>query len=137
MPTSNEMFEFVTRHKIRFASSKGELSGEQLWDVPLLSNDGFNLDNIAKEANRRLKLLTEESFVNTGRTLAHEKAELTLEVVKYVIATKLAEEEAAKNRADNRAKKEKLLRILAEKQEGKLSELSEKEIQKQINALET
>lgn len=35
----------------------------------------------------------------------------------------------------NRAEKEKLLTILAEKQDGKLSELSEKELRKRIEAL--
>ena len=49
----------------------------------------------------------------------------------------MAEEETAKKRAENRVEKEKLLGILAEKQAGKLSELSEKELQKRINALET
>lgn len=50
---------------------------------------------------------------------------------------KLNEEAAAKKRADNRVEKEKLLQILAEKQAGQLSALSEKEIQKRIAALDT
>lgn len=134
---NNNLFENATRNKIRFASARGDLSVEQLWDVPLRSRDGFDLDAVAKEANRRLKALTEESFVSTERTPAHEKAEATLEIVKHVIAVKLDDEAAAKKRADNRVEKEKLLRILAEKQDGKLSDLSEREIQKRINALET
>lgn len=131
------MFEYATRNKVRFTSTRGELTVEMLWDVPLRSKDGFDLDAVAKTANKSLKALTEESFVSTERTPAHEKAELTLEIVKHVIQVKLAEEVAAKKRADNRVEKEKLLRILAEKQEGKLSELTEKELQKRINALET
>ncbi len=131
------MFEYATRNKIRFSSLRGELSVEQLWDVPLRSKDGFDLDAVAKSANKSLKALTEESFVSTERTPAHERAETTLELVKHVIGVRLAEEAAAKRRADNRVEREKLLRILAEKQEGKLSELTEKEIQKRINALET
>jgi len=135
MQTSN-MFETATRNKIRFTSARGELSVEQLWDVPLRSRDGFDLDAVAKGANKALKALTEESFVSSERTPAHAKAELTLEIVKHVIQVKLAEEETARKRADNRVEKEKLLAILAEKQAGKLSELSEREIQKRINALD-
>lgn len=133
---TSTMFETATRTKIRFTSTRGELSVENLWDVPLRSRDGFDLDAIAKSANKALKALTEESFVSTERTPAHAKAELTLELVKYVISVKLAEEETAKKRAENKVEREKLLAILAEKQAGKLSELSEREIQKRINALD-
>ena len=135
--TNTNIFEIVTRAKIRFPSTRGELSVEQLWDVPLLSKDNFDLDTIAKEANRRLKALTEESFVRTERTAAHDRAETTLAVVKHIIAVKIEEEETAKKRAENRVKKARLLEILAEKEDGKLSELSVKELQKQIAALDT
>lgn len=137
MQTSN-MFEIATRQKLRFASSRGELTAEQLWDVPLRARTGddFNLDSVAKAANKVLKGLTEESFVSTERTPAVAKAETALELIKYVIATKLDEEKAAAKRAENKVEREKLLAILAEKQAGKLSELSEKEIQRRINALD-
>lgn len=59
----------------------------------------------------------------------------TLELVKLVIATKLDEEAAAKTRAVNKTEREKLLKILAEKQEGKLSSLSEAELRRRIEAL--
>jgi hypothetical protein len=133
---TNTMFETATRVKIRFTSVRGELSVEQLWDVPLRSRDGFNLDAVAKAANAAKLAITEESFVSTERTPAHDKAELTLELVKYVIQVKLSEEATAKKRAENKVEREKLLAILAEKQAGKLSELSEKEIQRRINALD-
>ena len=130
------MYEYAARHKLRFLSTKGELTVEQLWDVPLRSKDDFNLDSIAKTANSALKRLSEESFVQPVRTQAHEKAEFALALVKHVIEVKLDEEKAAKMRAENRVEREKLLKILAEKQEGKLSELTERELQKRINALE-
>ena len=61
---------------------------------------------------------------------------MTFDLVKHVIDVKLTEEKAAKDRAANRAKKEKLLGILAEKQDGALSALSVEELQKQIAELE-
>ena len=133
----NNIFEYATRNKLRFTSVKGELSIEQLWDVPLRSSDGFNLDAIARAANRYFKEATEESFVSTTRTPAQTRLEATLETVKYVIAAKLSDEVAAKRQADNRIEREKLLKILAEKQDGKLSDLSEKELQRRIAALES
>lgn len=130
-----DYFEYATRNKLRFVSSRGELTVEQLWDAPLRSKDDFNLDMIARAAGRALKALTEESYVETKRTPAHLKAETTLNLVKYIIESKLEEESMAKKRSENKVEKEKLLAILAEKQNGKLSELSEKELQKRIAAL--
>ena len=75
---------------------------------------------MAKAANKAWKDISEESFVETAKTPEHARREAALEVVKYVIDTKLAEEEIAKKRADNKVEKEKLLAILAEKQDGKL-----------------
>lgn len=129
------IFENATRNKLRFASIRGDLSVEQLWDVPLRSRDGFDLNAIAKTASARLKE-TEENFVETTKTSEHARRETTMEVVKHVITTKLAEEAAATARAAKKQEKEKLLAILAEKQDGKLSELSERELQRRIAALE-
>lgn len=129
------IFEYATRNKLRFDSTRGPLSPEQLWDVPLRSSDGFNLDAIAKGANKVFKDATEESFVATERTPATYRLEMALEVVKRVIEVKLDDEKTAKKRAENKKERERLLEILAEKQDGKLSELSEKELQKRIAAL--
>ena len=129
------IFEYAARSKIRFLSTKGELTVEQLWDVPLRSRDDFNLNAVAKAANKAWKDISEESFVETTKTPEHVRRETALEIAKYVIDTKLAEENLAKLRADNKIEKEKLLEILAEKQDGKLSELSEKELRRRIAAL--
>jgi hypothetical protein len=131
-----DIFEYTTRYKLRFTSVRGELSVEQLWDVPLRSRDGFDLDAVAKTANKALKDISEESFVETKQTPELAKRATILNVVKHVIEAKLADEAAADQRAKNKIEKEKLLAILAEKQAGKLSELSEKEIQRRIAALE-
>ena len=133
---ATNIFEYAARSKIRFQSARGELTVEQLWDVPLRSRDDFNLNAVAKAANKAWKDISEESFVETAKTPEHVRRETALEVVKHVIDAKLLEEEVAKKRADNKIEKEKLLAILAEKQAGKLSELSEKELQRRIAALD-
>jgi hypothetical protein len=129
-------FEYATRNKIRFASSKGALTTEQLWDVPLRSKDEFNLNAVAKVASVALKQAEEDNFVDQDRRLRNDPLSVAFEVVRHVIKIKLEEEEAAKKRVQNRQEKEKLLAILAEKQAGKLSELSESDLQRRIAALE-
>lgn len=130
------MFAYATRSKLRFVTPRGELSVEQLWDVPLRSKDDFNLNTVAKAASKALKDATEESFVETTKTVLHIRLEAALDIVKHVIEVKLNEEAAARKRAENKLEKEKLLAILAEKQDGKLSALSENELKKRIAALD-
>jgi hypothetical protein len=132
---TTNIFEYATRNKLRFISSRGELTTEQLWDVPLRSSDGFNLNAVAKAANDAVKLTNEENFVEATRTVAHSRIETGLDVVKHVIGVKLADEAAVKKRTENKIKREKLLTVLAEKQDGKLSEMSERELKKQIAEL--
>lgn len=133
---TTNIFEYASRNKLRFASTKGELTVEQLWDVPLRSTDGFNLNAVAKTVNEAVKAVNEENFVETTRTKAHTRLETAFEVVKHVIDVKLADEDAAKRRAENKSKKETLLAALAEKQAGKLSAMSEAALKKQIAELE-
>ncbi len=135
--TTKNIFEYASRNKLRFASTRGELTAEQLWDVPLRSKDDFNLNAVAKVANEAVKAAGEESFIETVRTTANTNAEVILDVVKRVIEIKLADENATKTRAENRIKKERLVAVLAEKQDGKLSKLSEQELKKQIAELES
>ena len=104
--------------------------------VPLRSTDGFNLNTVAKTVSQAAKVLNEENFVETTRTTAHTRTETALEVVKHVIEVKLAEEAAAKKRTENKLRREKLLAVLADKQDGKLSEMSERELKKQIAELD-
>ena len=121
--TSN-LFEYATRNKLRFASTKGELNIEQLWDIPLRSKDDFNLNTIAKAASKAWKEISEESFVESSKTPEYTKREMALETVKFIIEMKLLEEDTALIRTNKRLEKEKLLKILAEKQDGKLSDLT-------------
>lgn len=132
----NNIFEYATRNKLRFPSIRGELTVEQLWDVPLRARDDFNLNSIAKNVNKAFKDVSEENFVETSKTVEHTRREAALETVKYVIETKIAEEKAAATRAEKRQEKEKLLSILAEKQAGKLSEMSENELKTRIAELD-
>jgi hypothetical protein len=134
---TTNIFEYASRNKLRFTSLRGVLTVEQLWDVPLRSTDGFNLNAVARAANEAVKAANEENFVGpTARTTAQVQLESALEIVKYVIDVKLADEAAAKKRVENKAKREKLLVALQEKEDGKLSEMSVRELKRQIAELE-
>ena len=129
------IFEQATRRAIRFESTKGDLSVEQLWNLPLQSRNQFDLDTVAKTVNRQLNAVTEESFVSVRENPAKETLSLKLEIVKHIISVKLQEAEEARNRANKASEKEKLLRLLDEKQNEALRALTPEEIQERLKAL--
>lgn len=130
------LFQLASRQKFRFQSVKGELTVEQLWDLPLQSRSGFDLDTIAKLVNSDLKRVTEDSFVTTARANPGKvQLEQKLELVKVIIAQRLADNEAANLAADRAAERDKLLAIRAQKQDENLGSLSLEEIDAKIAAL--
>lgn len=129
------IFEQASRQKLRFPSLKGELTVEQLWDLPLQSKSGFDLDTIAKSVSRDLKAVTEESFV-IETSPANTTLILKLNLMKHIIAVRLAENAAAVNRAARAAERQKLLGVLADKQDESLKALTSAEIQQRLAELD-
>lgn len=130
-----DMFEQASRLKLRFASIKGALSTEQLWDLPLTSKDGFNLDQVARAANNELNEASQESFVLTRASPAKNLAQTRLEIVKHIIAVRLAENEAKTNEASRRAERDRLRAILDQKKDAELQGMSREELEKRIAEL--
>lgn len=123
------MFEKASKLKIRFESPKGSLTVEDLWDLPLTSSTGkANLNDIAKGISRELRENEDEDFVNTA-TKPNELLALKMEVVKRVIAERLAENQAAKQAADRREKKQRIMALMAQKQDEVLASKSLDELQ--------
>jgi len=129
------IFEQASKDKLRFPSIKGPLTVENLWDLPLESKTGFDLDSVAKSVNQLLKSVTEESFVKSSSNPEKAQHELSLAIVKHVIAVKQAENESKRTSAAKAAEKAQLVEILANKQAASLHNLSEEEIRKRIDSL--
>ncbi len=113
------MFEKSSRLKLRYETLRGNVNTEDLWDLPLTSVSGMSLDNLAKSLNKALKESEEESFV-VRKTKISNIIELKFDIVKHVIKTKLDETEVRKNIAIVKAKKEKILEIISEKEDDSL-----------------
>ena len=132
----DNLFLQATREKFRFESSKGDLSVEQLWDLPLTSRTGFDLDTVAKAVNVDLKASNEESFVNASNNPAVSRLQAKLEVVKAIIEVKLAQAEATKKRAEKVAERQRLMEVLHSKKDQELQGLSVEEIERRLAQLE-
>ena len=123
-------FEQASRLKLRFTTTKGQLSVEDLWELSLDS-----LDTIAKAVNRQLKASEEDSFVKV-RTRTNTEDTLRLEILKRVIEVKLQEAEEKKNRTEKAAQLALLRELKANKALQELQSLTSAEIESRIAALE-
>jgi hypothetical protein len=128
-------FMQAARLKYRYPSTKGELTTEQLFDLPLQSKSGCDLDNVAKEINRQLKAVTEESFVNTSTSPAKLDLEDKLAIVVEIIHIKQAENARVARESERRAERQKLTEILHLRSQEELMKLSPAEIQARLDAL--
>jgi hypothetical protein len=125
--TTETMFEAASRLKLRFASQVGQLSVEDLWDLPLTSATKPNLDAIAVELNRQLKG-TEESFVSTGKKNA--VLELKFEVVKHIIDVRVTENQAKLDERNRQERKAQIADLIEQKKSEGLKALSLEELEK-------
>ena len=127
------LFIKATRQAWRFPSVKGLISTEQVWQLPLQSRDGFDLDSVAKAVNAEVKQQAEESFVTPTKT--DDTSRQKLELVRYVINVKIAERDAAANAKAKAEEKQKILDILGKKADAALEAASEEELRKRLAEL--
>lgn len=129
------IFEQSLREKVRFNSNKGDLTTEQLWDLPLTSKSSLDLDTLERGVNSELKDMQEESYVNPKPNAQKRVLELKLAILRHVIDSKLAEAVEAEKYALRLTEKKRLLQILSKKQDEKLDALSVEDIEKRLAEL--
>lgn len=130
------MYEEALRKKLRFATPLGGLTLEDLWDLPLttIKDRTANLDDIARSLHRQLKNDEDVSFVEVERKSDSTK-QLMFDIVKHIIDVKLAENKQALEAAERHQRKQRLLGILADREDANLRSLPIDEIRKQLQAL--
>jgi len=132
------IFERASRRKLRFVSVVGDLTTEQLWDLPLTAKgERPDLDKLARYVARELKELDEGSFVKKETNEAKIEMELRLEILKHVIEAKLTAEAAREKMAENQERKKRLLAALAAKDEASLQGMSKEQIEAEIAKLDS
>lgn len=127
---SNSIFERATKKKLRFESPLGMLSVEDIWDLPLTSRTSkkASLDDLAKSLNRQIKENEEESFV-VKKTQANSDLNLRFDIVKHIIEVRMEEADAREKAAQNKAREQRILEILAKKEDEDLLNKSKEELE--------
>ncbi len=120
----------------RFLSVKGQVTTEDLFNIPLTSATGFSLDMIAKGVNQTLKALGEESFVAQGDNAERTRLQNMLDTVKFVIDYKQTANAAAAEKLAKRAERTRLLEALENRKDADLASMSEDEIRKKLEELD-
>lgn len=128
------IFERAARSKLRFESLAGYITTEDLWDLPLVAtkranrNERVDLDTIARATSSALRGMDQDSFVEMKPDPRKVVYELQLEILKHIIASKVADQQAAETRAAKAEQRRVLTEALAQKESSEIGAMSKEEI---------
>lgn len=127
--TTENLFEIATRNKMRFPSTKGELSVEDLWDL-----SDKDLDVVYKNLKDQEVKSSEESLLDDANV--DPKLTAAIGIVKYIFTTKRNEKLAEKERINKKLTQKKYIDALSKKEDEAIEKMSEAELRAMIDSLE-
>ena len=127
--TTENLFEMATRNKMRFPSTKGELSVEDLWDL-----SDKDLDVVYKNLKDQVVKSSVESLLDDANV--DPKLTAAIGIVKYIFTTKRNERLAEKERINKKLTQRKYIDALSKKQDEAIEKMSEAELRARIDSLE-
>ena len=117
------IFVLASRTQLRF-DLQGNITTEQLWKV-----DPNNLINYEEQLTEVVEGYGKSTRRKAGRkTKEQEMNELRLAIVSYVLDIRLKEQEDAKTAAANKDHNQKIMDLIAEKQDDSLKNMSVDEL---------
>lgn len=126
---NTNLFVIATREKYRYPY-KGLISTEDLWTL-----SPQDLDLVFKALNSQLKALGEESLLvdveNKETTVLRNK----IDIIKYILRVKLEQKAHNEQEIINAAKRQRIMEVIASKEDAALREMSVKDLNKMLNAL--
>lgn len=125
---TDRMFELAVRNKMRFPY-KGLISTEDLWDLSI-----DNLDKVYKSLNSLVKEITGESLLNK-KTKEQEDLDFKIEIIKHIVGVKQAEVDAHKKAMELKQQEQKILSVLASKQDEKLKAMPIEDLEQMLKNL--
>ena len=119
-----DIFKIAIKEKYRWFY-KGVISTEDLFDLSLEA-----LDGIYKNLMKQKRTESEESLLSVSKE--DKELNIKIEIIKTIVADKLAEKEKAKRSAERKAQNQKILEIMADKKDAALKEKTLEELQAMI-----
>lgn len=127
---------FIQASRLRLRFGNGNLSVEDLWGLELVNSrnpKAITLDSLAIEVHNTLQQTATVSFVKE-KTTQNKTDQLRLDILKFIIDTKQEEKAKATDAAEARSELEKLQAMKAQRDEAKLIELSDEDLDAKIAA---
>lgn len=124
------VFEKATKKQLRFNTTRGLLTTEQLWQLSLQ-----DLDTLGMAIKKEIKESSEETLLSTTKRV-NPTEQLKLDVIVRIIEVKQKDAEARAKRVEKAGKLQQLQQLAATKENEKFNEQSLEEIQKQIAELQ-
>jgi len=129
------IFEQASRLRLRFESAKGNLTVEDLWELPLSSEKSVSLDSVAKKIYQNLNGVQSISFVGES-TEANTLDRLRMDIVLLIIDVKKAENAAARKATENRIEAQRIMEQMAKLQDKALDNMSMDQLQARLAELQ-
>ena len=135
--TPNEAFIQASRMKLKFPSAAGDLSVEDLWDIPLTAltrGARTTLEDIGNALLIKQRGFADSSILSKPAAASAEKqrVDLSVEVIRHIVQVKEAEVAAKTAAAARKAERDRLDELIRTR-EG--NELPLEELKKQREAL--
>ena len=118
------MYKKASQLQLRFNTTKGQLTVEQLWDLPLVM-----LDALAVSLETEYKKSGKKSFL-VAKSTKDKELKLAFDIVLDVLTTKLEAAAAAKTIADTKEHNQRILGLIKQKQDSELEGKSIEELEK-------
>ena len=123
-------FEQATRTCLRFQTNLGTLSVEDLWNISL-----EELDQMAVFYKKELDGVESETFLKKEK-VEDESIRLSFEICKHIIETRVEENEVAAKARANKAKNQRIMELIADKENDELKESSIEELRAMLKESE-
>lgn len=123
------IFETATRNKYRFPY-RGQISVEDMWDLSVTE-----LDKIFKTLNKQAKTAQEESLLET-KTKEDETIENQIAIVRHIVFVKQKEANDRLREKERKAQKQRIMEIMADKEDEDLKSKSTEELRKMLEELD-
>lgn len=123
------VFEVATKNKYRFPY-RGQISVEDMWDLSVTE-----LDKIFKTLNKQVKTAQEESLLET-KTKEDEAIENQIAIVRHIVSVKQKESNDRLREKERKAQKQRIMEIMADKEDEDLKSKSTEELRKMLEELD-
>lgn len=130
--TINTLFEMASQFKFRYPYN-GLITTEDLWDLT-----PTQLDTVYKTLNKELKSIDDDSLITfkAANDAAHaNELQNKIGVVKYIFNSKQQAAELDRMAAERSTKKQRILEVLAQKQNDALHNMTEADLMKMLDEL--